>query len=256
MIPHSPLYYLQNSRYHFTPPRLHTLLLCSFAFLTLSISSLLPSPEPATETSPVPVSETSPAQVSEMSPVPVSKGSPAPASELYPESYATTQSEVWYTESGHVEFTSSVPLHEFTGTSDHLTGMIRLQDRLVDFYLDLKTLKTGNGRRDHDMYSTLDTDRYPFAEFTGQLVTPISLNSSEVQTVQVEGEMTIHGITRPMRVDGTIRPQGDLLHLQAEWILDITDYQIKPPGILFYRVRDKMDVRMKATLSPSDQEPS
>lgn len=155
---------------------------------------------------------------------------------------------IYYTETGQAEFISTVPLHEFTGESSNLTGMIDLNENIVDFYLDLNTLKTGNGRRDRDMYRTLKVDEYPFAEFTGSLETPFDENSLQKQAVRVNGEFTIHGVTRDKTVEGTLQKQGDDILLEAEWVQDITDHDIEPPGILFYRVRDEMDVRIEAIL--------
>ena len=157
---------------------------------------------------------------------------------------------VWVTDSGHAEFTSSVPLHTFTGVSDHLTGMIDFEENVVDFFLDMETLKTGNGRRDRDMYRTLNIEEHPFAEFTGSLETPFDLNSSEPQAVRASGEFTLHGITRARTVEGTLERRGGELWLESEWVQDITEHQIEPPGILFYRVRDEMDVRIRARLHP------
>lgn len=158
------------------------------------------------------------------------------------------------TETGYAEFTSSVPLHTFTGESDHLTGLIDFEKNLVDFFIDLETLKTGNGKRDSDMYSTLNVEEHPFAEFTGSLDSSFDRNSTEPQNVTVNGEFTIHGVTREKTVEGILQKQGDELLLESEWILDITEYDIEPPGILFYRVRDEMDIRIKARLQPVENE--
>ncbi|HCD51041.1 MAG TPA: YceI family protein, partial [Balneolaceae bacterium] len=46
----------------------------------------------------------------------------------------------FYTETGKAVFTSKVPLHTFSGTSENLTGMIDLDKNTVDFYIDLATL--------------------------------------------------------------------------------------------------------------------
>lgn len=159
--------------------------------------------------------------------------------------------QVFTTESGHAEFTSSVPLHTFTGTSSNLTGMIDLGENLVDFFIDLNTMRTGIDRRDRDMFRTLDVETFPFAEFTGSLDVPFDENSTEEQTVNVTGEFTIHGVSREVTVEGTLQKSEEHIHLEAEWILDITDYEIEPPGILFYRVRDELDMRIEAVLQPA-----
>jgi polyisoprenoid-binding protein YceI len=157
---------------------------------------------------------------------------------------------VYYTETGFAEFTSRVPLHTFTGRSDRLTGMIDLEENLIDFYLDLNSLKTGIGRRDRDMYRTLNVDEHPFAEFTGSLDSGFNPEGDGDVEVTAAGQFTISGVTREVRIDGTLTRAGDGLLLEAEWIIDITDYRIEPPGILFYRVNDEQEVRIRAELLP------
>ncbi|MDZ7721227.1 MAG: YceI family protein [Balneolaceae bacterium] len=164
------------------------------------------------------------------------------------------QAQSYITETGHVEFTSSVPLHSFTGTSDHLTGLIDFDENLVDFYIDLKTLDTGNGKRDRDMYSTLETDEFPFAEFTGTLQSSFDLASTDEQNVTVAGDFTIHGVTHSIEVDGSLQHRNNTLSLEASWILNLNDYEIEPPGILFYRVDEKIEIRIDAQLEPQDNE--
>ena len=82
----------------------------------------------------------------------------------------TLLAQNYYAENGTANFTSSVPLYEFTGTSEQLTGLINLTDHTVDFYLDLETLDSGIKKRDKDMRLTLETKKFPFTEFYGSLL--------------------------------------------------------------------------------------
>lgn len=161
---------------------------------------------------------------------------------------------VFYTESGYAEVTSQVPLHTFTGKSNYLTGMIDPAEGTVDFYLDLNTLKTGIGKRDRDMLNTLKADEYPFAEFTGTLNSPIDPELTSRQDAEVTGNFTIHGVTREVTIQGTLQKKNEGLFLEAEWILNLNDYNIEPPGILFYRVNEEQEIRIEATLQPRQRE--
>ncbi|WP_138429697.1 YceI family protein [Fodinibius saliphilus] len=157
----------------------------------------------------------------------------------------------YLTKSGHVEFDSSVPLHSFTGISDHLVGKIDLQSSLVDFYVDMHTVETGIGKRDRDMLKTLDAETHPFAEFYGKLISDFNPQNNQPQNVTVQGEFTVHGVSNTITIDGTLQKTSDGLRLQANWTLNMKDYNIKPPGILFYRVSEKIDIRISATLPPN-----
>ena len=161
--------------------------------------------------------------------------------------------QTFMTKSGHAEFDSSVPLHSFTGTSDYLVGKISLADSTVDFYVDLNTLKTGIGKRDRDMLQTLEAEKHPFAEFFGKIVPPFDPASSDKQQVTVKGDFRVHGITNPVSIDGALQKTADGLSVTASWILNLEDYKIKPPGILFYRVDEEIKIRISATLPPQGQ---
>lgn len=163
----------------------------------------------------------------------------------------TVTGQSYKTESGHVEFDSSVPLHSFTGTSDHLVGKITLPDSTVDFYVDVTTLETGIGKRDRDMLKTLEAEEYPFAEFYGKLVSDFSADSDEPQQVTVDGEFKVHGVSKEVSIDGTLQKTDEGLKVEASWTLNMKDYDIKPPGILFYRVSEKIDISITATLPPN-----
>ncbi len=160
------------------------------------------------------------------------------------------QPQEYMTKTGHVEFDSSVPLHSFTGKSDHLVGKITLSDSIVDFYVDVNTLKTGINKRDNDMLRTLEADKYPFAEFYGKITSAINPEDNSPQDVTLEGEFTVHGVTQKTTIDGTLQKTSEGIQVEASWTMNMEDYNIEPPGILFYRVSEKIDVSVSATLKP------
>ncbi len=166
---------------------------------------------------------------------------------LFAVSISNAQS--YYTESGTAVFHSKVPLHSFTGTSENLTGLINLDNGTVDFYLDLATLDTGNGKRDKDMKLTLDVENHPFGEFFGKLVSDFDATKSGPQTAIVEGTFKIHGNQQDVRIEGELSKGGDQIRLNASWILRLEDYDIVPPSLLFVKVDQEQEIEINAVLS-------
>lgn len=160
------------------------------------------------------------------------------------------QAQSYMTEEGHAEFTSEVPLHTFTGTSEKLTGLINLEDGSIDFYIDLTTFDTGIGKRDKDMRKTLETDKFPFAEFLGTLVTEFDADSDAEQPVTARGNFKIHDVTREIEVTGTLQKVPEGLKLNAAWEINLEDYDIVPPRLLIVKVDPVQDVRIEAVLPP------
>lgn len=163
---------------------------------------------------------------------------------------------VFQSQNGLAAFESEVPLHSFTGTSKYLVGRISLADSTVDFYLDLATLDTGNNKRDKDMRETLNAKEYPFAEFFGSLITEFDPESYSQQSVRVKGTFTINNVSQDVEVNGVLQKTREGLAVEASWTLDLTDYNIKPPGILFYRVDEEIDIHIATTLQPIENHQS
>jgi len=161
----------------------------------------------------------------------------------------TCKSQEFLAKDGYVEFVSRAPLLEFRGKSNNLTGWIDLNQNLVDFYVDLNTIDTGIERRNRDMRNTyLKTDRFPFAEFTGELTQPFDPENMEIQEVEVIGTFKIHGVEREIKVEGTLQKQGEGLKLEASWPILLGDYNIDRPGILFYELADEQIINISILL--------
>lgn len=163
---------------------------------------------------------------------------------------ASVSGQAFKDDGGRVEFVSNVPLHSFTGVSDQLVGRIDLDGNTVDFYVDLNTLDTGNGKRDKDMRKTLDTSKYPFAEFFGAFATQPDPQKAGPQDVEVRGRFTIHGVSKTISVPGkvTFGPQG--MRVQAAWILRLDDYNIEPPSLLIIKVDEEQEISLDILLKP------
>ena len=156
------------------------------------------------------------------------------------------------TKNGEVVFLSQASLSEFEGKSRSLQGLIDYDKNLLDFYLDLNTLDTGIGLRDKHMRENyLETDEFPFAEFTGKLSALAKPTPGQVQQVTAEGKFKLHGVEREVRVKGSLTPQANgSMVLEAKFSILLSDYQIEIPKLVFYELAPEQQVSIKATLTP------
>ncbi|WP_339865321.1 YceI family protein [uncultured Algoriphagus sp.] len=162
------------------------------------------------------------------------------------------QAQTYLTETGNVNFLSKAALNEFNGVSDQLQGLIDLDQNLLDFYLDLNTLKTGIGLRDKHMRDNyLETEEFPFAEFTGKMNSVPMLSIGSKSPVTAIGTFKIHGVEREIEVKGTVNKnaKGEL-ELEAEFDLLLSDFSIPIPKLVFYELAENQKVTIKATLTP------
>jgi polyisoprenoid-binding protein YceI len=154
------------------------------------------------------------------------------------------------TEQGNVVFISKASLSEFEGKSDLLQGLIDLDKNLLDFYLDLNTLKTGIGLRDRHMRENyLETKKYPFAEFTGKIQEIPSLELGQERQVLAKGKFKIHGVEREIEVPGKLKMiSSQELSLTADFKVLLSDYKISIPKVMFYELAEEQIVKIDAVL--------
>lgn len=159
-------------------------------------------------------------------------------------------SQVYKTAVGNVEFLSKGSLNEFTGESSKLNGLIDLEKNILDFYIDLNTVKTGIGLRDKHMRENyLETKKYPFAEFTGKVNEVISLKPGESQDVTATGKFIVHGVEREISVSGKLKAVSvNEVKLDAQFKVKLSDYKIDIPRLVFYELADEQIITLSINL--------
>lgn len=166
-----------------------------------------------------------------------------------------TRAQVFMNTEGYVEFISTAPLLEFKGTSTNLAGLINFETGEVDFFIDLATLDTGNRRRDRDMRQVyLETDKFPFAEFSGILNTDVNLEIAGEQEVSVTGDFKMREISKEMTISGTIEVVDDNIRVKANWQILLDDFNIDRPRVVFYELSEVQTINIDITLKPHEQE--
>lgn len=165
-------------------------------------------------------------------------------------SYSAVGQE-FLTKNGEVIFLSKAPLNEFEGKSSFLNGLINLDKNLLDFFIDLNTLKTGIGLRDSHMRENyLETDQYPFAEFTGKIAQAPTLMVGERIPVKALGVFKMHGREKQIEVVGFLtKLQNGKINLNADFTIKLTDYKISIPSLIFYELAEEQKVTINATLT-------
>jgi polyisoprenoid-binding protein YceI len=117
--------------------------------------------------------------------------------------------------------------------------------------VDLRTLKSDESRRDNFIQgSTLQTNRYPNAEFVPTEVQglPSPLPTSGQYTVQLIGNMTIHGVTKPIswQMDATFADNE--VHATGSTSFVFEDFGMSPPRVaLVLSVQDNIKLELSFT---------
>jgi polyisoprenoid-binding protein YceI len=120
---------------------------------------------------------------------------------------------------------------------------------------DLNSLDTGIGLRNRHMKEKyLQTDKYPAAQFTitkMMLPSDWKLDGFKADQVPVEGKLTLHGQTQPVKGTADIRSNSGTAFGHVKFTTSIPDYKIDTPNYMGIKVADSVDVDVDVEAKPA-----
>jgi polyisoprenoid-binding protein YceI len=122
------------------------------------------------------------------------------------------------------------------GVTGDVSGQFLLtQDEHIqslEIVVDLRTLDSGSPDRDnHVRNDTFETDKYPYATFRVTDAAVLSGNYAEGQNLsfKLDGQLTLHGITRPEVFAMQGKLVGNTITGTASTLIHLQDFRMKPP---------------------------
>ena len=79
----------------------------------------------------------------------------------------------------------------------------------------------------------MDSDKFPKASFKGKItnLSKVNFKSNGTYTANVEGNLTMHGVTRPVSTTATVVVAGKSVNTTANFDVKVADYGINGPAI-------------------------
>lgn len=130
---------------------------------------------------------------------------------------------------GVLSFDGKATAGDFTGTTSTVTGVLNASPALatVTGFVEapVRTLVTGNGRRDRDLNKSMESDSFPSIRF--QLDGVDSIHADGDSTLaHLRGQLVIHGITRPVSLPAVLHFAADGVTVRTTFPLNLKDYKI------------------------------
>ena len=156
---------------------------------------------------------------------------------------------------GTLSFDGYATPGDFTGTTSAVTGEMTGGESLAAVRgwveAEVKTLQTGNGKRDKDLNKSMESDKHPTMRFdlAGVVVEGVPTDSA---SVRLRGRLRLHGVAREVNLPSRVWRDGESLRLRSDFPVDLGDYEIggltKMLGML--RMQERIQVHVDVTFGP------
>ena len=148
---------------------------------------------------------------------------------------------------GEISFFSEAPMEDISAINnkvsavfDSNTNDLVFQLNVIDFIFPKPLMQ------EHFNENYLESDIYPTSVFEGKV---IDAYIKEMGDVRVEGNLTIHGVTKKISVEGLLLQRDDVVSIKADFVIRLKDYKIKIPKIVMYNIAEKIDISVNIELS-------
>jgi len=104
--------------------------------------------------------------------------------------------------------------------------------------------------QEHFNENYVESDKYPNATFKGKVsnIGDIDFTKDGEYQVQVEGELTMHGISNKIKEAGTFIVKGDEVSGKSTFIIKPEEYEIEIPKTVMDNIAEEIEVTVLVSL--------
>jgi len=131
-------------------------------------------------------------------------------------------------------------------------GSVDIGTGAVAFEVAIKNFSFQNPKMQGHFNGTtwMDSDQFPTATFKGKITNlpQVNLKVNGTYNANVEGALTMHGVTNQVTTTAVITVDGKKLNAKAEFSIKMKDYQINGPAIGSGHVSSEPVIKVLADL--------
>ena len=138
----------------------------------------------------------------------------------------------YFTRTGHVSFYSDTPIEKIEAHNHQVTSILNTQSGEMDFSVLIKSFEFEKALlQEHFNDNYMESDKFPKATFKGKVkdLTKVDFKKDGVYQVEVEGDMTIRGVTKKSIASGTIEVKNGEIISKSTFNINLKDYNVKSP---------------------------
>jgi hypothetical protein len=155
----------------------------------------------------------------------------------------SADAQQYLSKSGLITFFSQAPLEDISAVNNKVSAAYDLQTNEIVFQLQIQDFVFPNAlMQEHFNENYLESDIYPKSTFSGKVV------QNKNGKATVNGDLTIHGKTNKIKVDGALIQNKKSVIISAEFGVKLEDYNIKIPRIVMYKIAEEIEIKVNIEL--------
>ena len=154
---------------------------------------------------------------------------------------------VLVTRHAQLSFFSATPLENISAKSSSAVSAIDTKSRTIYFKVDNTSFEFPRKlMEEHFNENYIESSKYPFSEFHGQVAEPVDLTKDGTYPVTVTGKLKIHGVEKAYSEQGVITLKDQKLRVTASFNVQLKDHNIAIPTMVVAKIAEQVKVTVSA----------
>tara|TARA_B100000405_G_scaffold289028_1_gene238149 strand:- start:407 stop:937 length:531 start_codon:yes stop_codon:yes gene_type:complete len=150
--------------------------------------------------------------------------------------------------SSFIKYSGNHFLHNWDAQNDEISGLLNIENGTIDnvgVIAKVKDFNSGNSSLDSNAMRVVEALKYPNVIFRSSLI------EQNDDRVYLEGVLEFHGIKQNLKVEGKIESLEDQIKINMDFIIKLSDFDIKRPSLLLRKVEDEILVEINLNFDPA-----
>lgn len=159
----------------------------------------------------------------------------------------------YITKNGKISFYSDAPTEKIEAHNNQVSSALDIATGDFVFKVLMKSFQFEKAlMQEHFNENYVESDQFPNATFKGKIsnLSEIDFAADGQYDAQIEGELTIHGVTQKISETGTFEVKNGVVNGFSKFSVNVNDYNIKIPQAVVTNIAEKIDIKVEISLTP------
>jgi YceI-like domain len=160
----------------------------------------------------------------------------------------------YFTKNGKILFKcTKSPMEKIEATNKGTTCVLDSKTGNMQFAVLMKGFEFERAlMQEHFNENYVESHKFPKAEFKGQVANNNEINYAKDGTyiAKVKGQLTIHGVTKPVESTGSVTVKGGKVKAVSDFTVQLSDYNISIPSLVSDKISNTVNINVDCNLEP------
>ncbi len=159
--------------------------------------------------------------------------------------------QIYTCRNADITFFSSAPIEDIKGESSNALSALNVDTKEMYFKVPIRSFNFHSSlMQEHFNEDYMESDKFPYAEFKGKIIDNIDLTKPGTYKVTVEGNLTIHNVSKPYTTEGSVDVKPEAITTHALFNIKPDGHGVKIPTLLTKNLAENVQVTVDAIYHP------